>query len=122
MNRLKTLKNRVGLLKKPDGLLTQSDEESANVLCDYFQSVLIDDQHNRKSRADTTESRSEMEQDQEQCGIKFGYQLVKDKLLKLRRDKSPGPDGIHPMLLSNCAAAVAIPLSLLFPKSMDEGR
>ena len=30
---------------------------------------------------------------------------------KLREDTSPGPDGIHPMLLKSCAEVVAEPLT-----------
>ena len=39
--------------------------------------------------------------------------VVLQKLRNLKADKSPGPDGIHPMLLKSCAEAVAEPLSLI---------
>ena len=39
MNSLETVKNRVGLLRRPEGRMTKSDEETANVLCSYFKSV-----------------------------------------------------------------------------------
>ena len=43
------------------------------------------------------------------------------KLQQLHTDKSPGPDSIHPLLLKECAAALAKPLSLIFQQSYDTG-
>ena len=44
------------------------------------------------------------------------------KLLALRVDKSPGPDGIHPAILKYCAEVFAEPLSLIFQMSYDTGK
>jgi len=41
--------------------------------------------------------------------------------LCLQSHKSAGPDGLHPMLLKNCAEAVAEPLSIIFRKSFETG-
>jgi len=49
----------------------------------------------------------------------FSEELVFDKLQKLKTDKSPGLDGLHPMLLKECAAAIAEPLSKIFQLSYD---
>jgi len=121
MNSLKTVKNRVGQLKRPDGKMTQTDEESANVLCNYFKSVFTNDACDQQTAKDRTD-RTVMQEgtNQELSGIRFSYQQVRDRLLKLKMYKSPGPDGIHPMLLNNCADAVAAPLSVIFQKSFDE--
>jgi len=43
------------------------------------------------------------------------------KLLNQNPDNSPGPDDIHPMLLKECAAAVAEPLAITFQQSFDTG-
>ena len=40
------------------------------------------------------------------------------KLKQLEDDKSPGPDGIHPMVLKKMAEIVALPLKLIFNRSM----
>ena len=40
------------------------------------------------------------------------------KLKQLKDDKSPGPDGIHPMVLKKMAEIVALPLKLIFNRSM----
>ena len=42
---------------------------------------------------------------------------VLEKLQKLKMDKSPGPDGIHPVLLKECAPVLAEPLSLIYQQS-----
>ena len=34
---------------------------------------------------------------------------------------SPGPDGIHPMLLKECSDVLALPLSIIFRKSLSTG-
>ena len=44
------------------------------------------------------------------------------RLQRLKPDKSPGLDGIHPMLLKSCAHQVAKPLSLIYQASFDEGQ
>jgi len=44
---------------------------------------------------------------------------VLDKLQKLKTDKFPGPDGLHPMLLKECAAVIAEPLSKIYQLSYE---
>ena len=46
---------------------------------------------------------------------------VLQKLLKLDNSKSPGPDGIHPCVLKECALQIAEPLSFIFQKSIGSG-
>jgi len=121
INSLKTVKSRVGQLRRPDGSMTQSVKEMANVLCNYFKSVFTDegcDQQTTKFGSDRTVMQEGT--DQKSSGTRFSYQQVRDRLLKLKTFKSPGPDGIHPKLLNNCADAAATPLSLIFQKSFDE--
>ena len=49
----------------------------------------------------------------------FNEGVVLQKLMKLQVDKSQGPDGIHPLLLSKCGVDIAKPL--IFQKSYDTG-
>ena len=53
--------------------------------------------------------------------LAFGETEVMEKLQKLKTDKSPGPDDIHPLLLKECASVLAEPLSLIFQQSFDTG-
>ena len=43
------------------------------------------------------------------------------KLYKLKPDKSPGIDQIHPHVLKECREKIAVPLFIIFKKSMEEG-
>ena len=53
--------------------------------------------------------------------LNFTVPEVIKKLQRLKTDKSAGPDGIHPILLRSCAAAVAEPLSIIFASSFESG-
>jgi len=46
---------------------------------------------------------------------------VTTKLLKLKVDKAQGPDDIHPSVLRNCAQAAALPLTIIYSKSLEKG-
>jgi len=43
-------------------------------------------------------------------------------LKRLKPEKSPGPDNIHPRVLKECAAELARPLTLIYQNSLNEGR
>jgi Reverse transcriptase (RNA-dependent DNA polymerase) len=43
-------------------------------------------------------------------------------LKKLNPTKSPGPDGLHPRLLRECAEELAHPLAKIFQGSLNEGK
>ena len=43
------------------------------------------------------------------------------KLKKMNPRKSPGPDGLHPRVLKESADVIALPLTLIFNKSLSEG-
>ena len=53
--------------------------------------------------------------------IQFDTATVTMKLKRLKPDKSPGPDGIHPMVLQNTAEVVADPLARIFQESYSQG-
>ena len=51
----------------------------------------------------------------------FSPLKVKSKLDALDKNKSPGPDGIHPLILNKCSASLCYPISLIFKKSFEAG-
>ena len=53
--------------------------------------------------------------------IEFSEEDVDTLLTKLKDNKSPGVDNIHPTMLKNLHSELKIPLYLLFRKSLDEG-
>ena len=49
--------------------------------------------------------------------IDITYETVLKKLKKLKIDKSPGPDTIHPRVIHEIADHVSTPLAILFSTS-----
>jgi len=62
-----------------------------------------------------------MQHQTENISVEITETKVKKLLSVLKTDKSPGPDGIHPLFLHNTAEEVAKPLTLIFNKSFTEG-
>ena len=54
--------------------------------------------------------------------IHFKIEDVEKRLKNLKQDKAPGPDGIHPKILKECAVELARPIYRIFRKSLDEGK
>jgi len=52
----------------------------------------------------------------------FNEQSILDKLNKLNIYKSPGPDGIHPQVLSELRHELLEPLNILFESSYKLGK
>ena len=95
------------------GELTKNDQETLDLLGQFFQEVFTKEDTSNIPTIQQPKYRWE-DGEIESCAAS-----VKSKLKRLFMDKSPGPDGIHPMLLRECAAAVAKHLSLIFAKSYE---
>jgi len=106
-----TVKATISSLLKEDGSTTKSDSESAELLCRQFQEVFTrePDKPTLPNSSKSTPS------------IQFDTATVMMKLKKLKPEKSPGPDGIHPMVLQNTAKVVADPLARIFQESYSQG-
>jgi len=88
------LKTRTGIsdLETEDGL-AKTDEAKAETLSKFFASV-----YTKETQGDIpTLERREYDQELEEVLVSEGEVLK--KLNKLKIDKSPGPDGLHPRLL-----------------------
>ncbi len=46
---------------------------------------------------------------------------IEEILLQLKVNKSPGPDGFHPLFLRKTAKAISTPLEIIFNKSLETG-
>jgi len=106
-----TVKATISSLLKEDGSPTKSDTESAELLCRQFQEVFT-----REPDKPTLPNNN-----RSILNIQFDGVTVMKKLKRLKPEKSPGPDGIHPMVLQNTAEVVADPLARIFQESYSQG-
>ena len=109
------VKTSIGQLEKPDGLLTDGENEAVGVLNNFFQSVF------------TREDPFSVPKFSPRVGctlndIYFTETKVYNKLSSLNPNKAPGPDCVHPQLLKNCASSLAHPLFLLYTRSLNSGK
>ena len=114
--KLKT-RSKLSDLRSSDGAVVSDDEEKAAMYNAYFSSVYTSE--DLSSIPDITSKLP--------SGIP-GLSVIEVKestvfalLRKLLPDKSPGPDGIHPRVLKECATEMAHPLTVLFQTSLQEG-
>ena len=96
--------------------MTKTDEEKANVLCDYFTEVFTEEDIANIPDAQLHEELPPLQD------INFTVDDVEKALMKLKVGKSPGPDQLHPRMLRELASVLKIPLFILFRKSLDKGQ
>ena len=104
----------VGPLKASDGSVVSDESGMSELLASAFSSVYRPSvpQHPLQLQVNDGGSMSELD---------ISYEKVLGVLLVLNESSSPGPDGIHPMLLKRCAHAVALPLMYIFKKVYSSG-
>jgi len=111
-------KDKVGPLKDHGGNVIIDDLISANYLNDYFGSVFTNEdirnipQPNQKFNAPDCFKLNDIEITEDE---------VFRKLDKLKVDKSPGGDNIHPKLLFELRHVLAAPLTAIYNKSLKSG-
>ena len=111
------LKPGIGPLEKETGELAENDEETAELLNEFFQSVFIDE-----SSEKLPDFADRVEPDCVLRTIRITPAVVHDELLKLDTSKAAGPDGIPAVLLRSCADQLAFPLSQLYQKTLVTGK
>jgi len=107
-------KKTLGDLQKEDGSMTTSNREKAVELNNFFSSLFTDED---TAHIPTLEQR---EYDTPLCSIEITPAQVRKKLKKLKKTKSAGPDGFHPIILPECVDSITTPLTIIFRKSMEE--
>jgi len=103
-------------LFKPDGTLTQSEEEKADVLNKFFVSVFTTDDPSIVTPTLPLKCNAKL------SNILCSEEDVNKKLNNLNTSKAPGPDKIHSIFLKSTATYISKPLCLIFNKSLDEGQ
>ena len=108
---LQKVRQEIVNIRRSDGSLTETDQQAAEELCMNFEKVFV----NEPSLLLSHGQRSDMV-------IHFEERDIEGRLKRLVTNKSPEPDGIHPLLLQRCAEQLSKPIKILFEKSMGEGK
>ena len=108
-------KENISNLLTEDGTLTTSDLEKCEILNKFFASVF------------TVEDTEEVptftcENDQFVDTMSITDTDMEKALKSLKINKSPGPDGLHPRILSELSHELSKPFTLLFHKTMTTGK
>ena len=114
-SRLNT-RTRVDDIEMEDGTLTSNDTERAEVFNNFFSSVFT------KENTDHVPTPGYDFTGDPLVDIEISNEKILKKIRKLHRGKSPGPDGLHPRLLSELDECLCTPLRLLFRKSIDSSK
>ena len=118
VNSQKNIRSKVGPLRtEEDGesVMVVETRKQAKVLNEFFSSVFT------RSGGDIPEKEKEPGAP-ELTKVEIGEERVKRTILRLREDSAPGPDSIPNKLLIETAKEVSRPLSILFSKSLKDGR
>ena len=109
-------KSTVRHLQKADGDMTTDDIETSNLLLEFFSSVFT------KEDVSTTPNLPEREIAHSMADVVITVQEVKEALSKLKENKAPGVDGIHPKILNRCSSTVCLPLQKIFQMTLVDGK
>ena len=101
----------VGPLKTSDGTTVHDYSQMSNVFATAFSAVFVPDTTVDPHPYEVFNGHME--------DIDISYDAVLSVISSLSDTSSPGPDGLHPALSKNCAAAVALPLTLIMRKSLE---
>ena len=103
----------VGPLRAETGILVTDQGAMSSMFVEAFSSVFVSSTPSAPSEHQTSDSLME--------DLTVTYETVHRVLSALDVSSSPGPDGIHPMLLKRCADVLALPLSIIFGRSLSSG-
>ena len=100
---------------KVDGKTLVQDQEMAEELNKYFGSVFQTEDTTDVPVAETKRCRGRC------SNMVFRPSQIKKKIEQLKNRSAPGPDGLAPRLLKELVNEVAVPLSIIYSKSMASG-
>ena len=109
----------IGDVKKvgSSGLVSvvNADEDKANVFGDYFAGVYTHEPDGEFNALPSRRPTNPCE------NVTFTEEVILDKLNNLKVNKSPGPDSLHPRVLSELRYRLITPLRLIYETSYNTG-
>jgi Reverse transcriptase (RNA-dependent DNA polymerase)/Endonuclease-reverse transcriptase len=120
VNSRKTSGASVGNYMTLDERVACGSKEVADILADYFESVYAKSDDNIIDKHNFVENNysSDSKWSEQQTSLTEIY----NKLRSLDAKKSSGPDELPATLLKNCATAFSYPLSIIYNKSLSDGK
>ena len=112
----RTLKTKQGVTNvvNGDGIMTETEQETAASLNRYYHSVFTrDDGTLTPDFPDRTEERI--------SDVIFSVNNIEERLQEINPNEATGPDGVEGRLLKECAEEMAPILHGIYRKSLDEG-
>ena len=98
----------------PDDInYTSNDDEKSDVFLQYFSSVFTEE-----PPGDELPHFDKRSFTKELDNIEITREMVLKKLQKIKVNKSPGPDAIHPRVLKELSDQLSIPLTIIFQTSL----
>ena len=104
----------IGDLKNDSGEWISDDHEKANELNSFFSSVFTKHENDNMPEFEPFITSTV-------CDITITKQKVESMLKVLNISKSTRPDEFHPRFLKETAESIALPVTILFNKSLNEG-
>lgn len=116
MSSMSSSKSKVGPLHDEAGRLLTDESDMVTNLNNTFTSVFT-----AEDKGNMPNPTKEYAGETPLTNTNITPETVKKKIDLLDPHKSPGPDMIHPTLVKELAEQIAVPLSVIFNKSLQEG-
>jgi signal recognition particle subunit SEC65 len=100
--------------KDPNSRKTDDDKEKAEIMAEFFQSVFTKEPNDKAPTLPLKETNFKM------IEMKITEDEIAKILKKLKIDKSPAPDKIHPRVLKEIVDTIAIPFKIRFELSLKD--
>ena len=117
INKQKTCREFIRELTNKDGVNTTDGKAIVNILNEQFGKVF-------NTTIDHLTIKPDKHDIKFPCTINHDFLSsgnVLKRINKLNSDKSAGPDGIHPLVVKNCATSFSVILSGIFKRSFETG-